>query len=135
VLSAEDRLAIREMLALYGYIVDQRQFSRTDEIFTADARYDVSDFGKGVRHGPEDIVAGWSSPAAQHPLAHYAIDVIITEDDDGTVRAICKGIGLQPDGRAHGVTYHDVVTRTADGWRIAERVAIRRDPGRIPAIS
>ena len=31
---------------------DERQFSRTGEIFTADARYDVTDFGKGVCHGP-----------------------------------------------------------------------------------
>lgn len=48
----EDRLAIRELLALYGYIIDERQFSRTGEIFTADARFDVTDFGKGVCHGP-----------------------------------------------------------------------------------
>ncbi len=50
-ISVEDRLAIRELLALYGYI-DERQSSRTGEIFTADARYDVTDFGKGVCHGP-----------------------------------------------------------------------------------
>jgi hypothetical protein len=51
-ISVEDRLAIRELLALYGYIIDERQFSRTGEIFTADARCDVTDFGKGVCHGP-----------------------------------------------------------------------------------
>jgi hypothetical protein len=51
-ISVEDRLAIRELLALYGYIIDERQLSRTGEIFTADARYDVTDFGKGVCHGP-----------------------------------------------------------------------------------
>lgn len=51
-ISVEDRLAIRELLALYGYIIDERQFRRTGEIFTADARYDVTDFGKGVCHGP-----------------------------------------------------------------------------------
>lgn len=51
-ISVEDRLAIRELLALYSYIIDERQFSRTGEIFTADARFDVTDFGKGVCHGP-----------------------------------------------------------------------------------
>jgi hypothetical protein len=50
-ISVEDRLAIRELLAPYGYIIDERQFSRTGEIFTADARYDVTGFGKGVCHG------------------------------------------------------------------------------------
>lgn len=51
-ISVEDRLAIRELLALYSYIIDEWQFSRTGEIFTADARFDVTDFGMGVCHGP-----------------------------------------------------------------------------------
>ncbi len=51
-ISVEDRLAIRELLALCSYIMDERQFSRTGEIVTADARFDVTDFGKGVCHGP-----------------------------------------------------------------------------------
>jgi hypothetical protein len=56
-LTAEDRLAIHELLALYGHVIDERQFSRVDELFTPDARYDVSDFGQGVHHGPEAIAA------------------------------------------------------------------------------
>jgi hypothetical protein len=51
-IGVEDRLAIRDLLALYGYIIDERQFRRTGEIFTADARYNVTDFGKGGCHGP-----------------------------------------------------------------------------------
>jgi hypothetical protein len=41
--------------------------------------------------------------------------VIISEDSDGTVRVICEGLGLGPDGQVGGVTYNDVVTRTAGG--------------------
>jgi hypothetical protein len=51
-IGVEERLAVRELLALYGYIIDERQFRRTGEIFTADTRPDVTDFGKGVCHGP-----------------------------------------------------------------------------------
>jgi hypothetical protein len=61
--------------------------------------------------------------------------VIISEDSDWTVLVICKGLGLRPDGQVRGVTYNDVVTRTADGWRIVERVAIGRRPDRIPEVS
>ena len=61
--------------------------------------------------------------------------MIVSEDSDGTVRVICKGLGLRPDGQVGGVTCNDVVTRTADGWRIAERVAIGRRPDRIPEVS
>ncbi len=62
-------------------------------------------------------------------------NVVVTEDGDGTVRALCKGIGLLANGRAGSVTYRDVVTKTADGWRIAERVAVLRRADRIPEIS
>jgi hypothetical protein len=61
--------------------------------------------------------------------------VIISEDSDGTVRVICEGLGLGPDGQVGGMTYNDVVTRTAGGWRIAERVAIGRRPDRMPKVS
>ena len=36
-LTAEDRIAIRELLALYGHVIDERQFSRVDELFTPTA--------------------------------------------------------------------------------------------------
>jgi hypothetical protein len=48
---------------------------------------------------------------------------------------ISEGLGLGPDGQVGGVTYNDVVTRTADGWRIAERVAIGRRPDRMTKVS
>ena len=80
-ISVEDRLAIRELLALYGYIIDERQFSRTGEIFTADARYDVT-------------------------------DVIISEDSDGTVRVICEGLGLGPDGQVGSLAATTTVAET-----------------------
>jgi SnoaL-like domain len=134
-LTADDRLAIRELLALYGHIIDERQFSRTHELFTPDARYDVSDFGQGIHHGPGAIAALWTAPGARHPLAHHTVDVIVSEDGDGTVRVLSKGIGLLADGRAGSVTYRDVVAKSAGGWRIAERVAVLRRADRIPEIS
>ena len=134
-LTVEDRLAIRELLALYGHVIDERQFSRVHELFSPDGRYDVSDFGHGVHHGPAAIAALWADPGSRHPLAHHTVDVVITEDGDGTVRALCKGICLLANGKAGSVTYRDVVTKTAGGWRIAERVAVLRRPDRIPEIS
>ena len=99
-LTVEDRIAIHELLALYGHVIDERQFSRAHELFTPDARYDVSDFGQGVHQGPAAIVMLWADPGSRHPLAHHTVDVVVTEDGDGTVRALCKGIGLLADGSA-----------------------------------
>ena len=133
-ISIEDRIAIHELLALYGHLIDERQLSRTGEVFTDDAVYDVSDFGSGVHHGPKEISALWAT-TTNHPLAHHTVDLVVTQDPDGTVRVLSKGIGLGDKGRAGSVTYRDVVRRTPQGWRISQRVAVLRRPDRIPPIT
>ncbi len=133
-ISVEDRIAIHELLGLYGHIIDERQLSRTGEIFADDAVYDVSDFGSGVHHGPAEITALWTA-TTNHPLAHHTVDIVVTQDVDGTVRVLSKGIGLSDKGRAGSVTYRDIVRRTPQGWRISWRVAVLRRPDRIPAIT
>ena len=59
----------------------------------------------------------------------------MTEDPDNTVRVVSKGTGVRNSGTVSTVIYRDIVERTAKGWRITERVAIRRRPEIIPAPS
>lgn len=127
-------IAITNLVNLYGYIVDEREFSRTHELFTEDAVYDVSDFGMGVHVGVEAIVALWRA-SDRHPLAHHATNVIVTPEGSDRAGVVSKGIGVGAKGYSGSVTYRDVVVRTAAGWRIAERVAVMRRPDRIPAES
>jgi hypothetical protein len=122
-----DILAIHQLLALYGHIIDEREWQRVGELFTADALYDMSDFGLGVMRGAAAIRALWSRPDAIHPLAHHETSIVVTEDPDGRVRVLSKGLGIGPNGRVGSVVYRDVVVRTSDGWRFAERKAqVRR---------
>jgi len=122
-----DTLAIQQLLALYGHVIDEREWWRADELFTASAVYDMSDFGLGVVHGAAAIRELWSRPDALHPLAHHATNVIVSEDPDGSVRVLSKGLGVGPNGRVGSVVYHDVVVRTDVGWRFAARRArVRR---------
>jgi hypothetical protein len=58
-----------------------------------------------------------------HPLAHHATNIIVSEDADGTVRAVSKGLGVGPQGRVGSVVYRDILERTPQGWRFAERTA------------
>jgi hypothetical protein len=132
-LTTEDILAIHQLVALYGHIIDERQFSRVHELFTESTVYDVSDFGMGVHVGTAAIAALWLASEEHHPLAHHATNIVVSEDPDGTVRVISKGIGIGRNGRAGSVTYRDVVICTADGWRIAERIARLRRAETIPA--
>lgn len=127
VLSVGDRLAIHELIALYGHIVDEHEWLRTSELFTADCRYDMTDFDLGVAVGPDEVRGMWEQ-SDQHPLAHHATNVVIDVDSDGIVRVLSKGIGVGGNGRVGSVTYRDIVTNTDAGWRIAERIGTLRRP-------
>jgi len=118
---AADILAIHQLLALYGHIIDEREWQRVGELFTATAVYDMSEFGLGVVHGAAAIRELWSARDAVHPLAHHATNIVVNADADGTVRVVSKGLGVGGDGRVGSVVYRDVVERTAAGWRFAAR--------------
>lgn len=124
-----DRLAIHELLGLYGHLIDQRRWDELDQVFTTDVVYDATDFGHAVTQSLADLHAHWTGDPSIHPLAHHATNIVVTEDADGTVRVLSKGIGVGNKGRVGSVTYHDVVVRTPRGWRLTSRRAELRRPG------
>ncbi|MBV9840087.1 MAG: nuclear transport factor 2 family protein [Sphingomonadaceae bacterium] len=132
-LTTEDRLAIHELMALYGFILDERLWDRLDRLFTPDVVYDATAFGVAPMHGIEDVRRAWSDLSI-HPIAHHATNVVIFPGDDGLARVASKGLGIDRKGRAHTIAYHDRLARTEHGWRIAQRTAIllrdgiERDP-------
>jgi 3-phenylpropionate/cinnamic acid dioxygenase small subunit len=133
-LDAADRVEIIELMARYGNIIDEREYSRTAEVFTADAVYDVSDFGFGVARGIDAIVEVWTN-SATHPLAHHITNVEVRPSGDGTIRVYSKIIAVGYKGRVGSGTYKDIVVKRPEGWRIAERVVLLRSPAAIPEIS
>lgn len=129
-LDTRDLIEIHMLLALYGHTIDERRWSELDQVFTDDIVYDATDFGLGVMRGIPAIVEAWIAPF-EHPLAHHTTNIVVTEDSDGTVRSRAKHIGPH-SGHTVYVTYHDVLRKTSEGWRIAERTARRRSPETIP---
>ena len=122
VIDPTDTLAIQELLALYGHIIDEREWHRVEELFTATAVYDMREFGLGLVHGAAAIRALWSSPDAAHPLAHHSTNVVVSAGTGSSVNVLSKGLGVGPNGRVGSVVYRDVVERTPAGWRFASRV-------------
>jgi hypothetical protein len=129
-LDVGDRLAINELLSLYGHLIDERRWDELDRVFVDDVVYDASDFDMPVTRGLAELVAEWTSDVGmtRHPLAHHATNVVITEEEDGTVLVLSKGIGVGAGGRVGSVVYRDVAVRTANGWRLASRAAHLRRP-------
>jgi hypothetical protein len=127
-LDVTDRLAIHELLGLYGHLIDQRRWDEFNLVFAPDAVVDGSDFGVAPIHSLAAIAEAMKNERNLHPLAHHATNIVITEDSDGTVRVLSKGIGVGRKGRVGSITYYDVVVRTVEGWRFAYRRAELRRP-------
>ncbi|MFC8513108.1 nuclear transport factor 2 family protein [Streptomyces sp. NPDC057257] len=125
-LALEDRLAVTELIALHGHLVDDGQLDRAHEVFTEDVVYDLSDFGQGELVG----LAAWCEAAlalgAANPVAHHVTNVVVEEVDGDRVRVRSKGLGIKADGSCGSVTYEDVVVRVAAGWRIRRRKVVAR---------
>jgi hypothetical protein len=124
-LEASDRIALHELAALYGHLLDQRRWHDLNVVFTEDLVYE------GLTHTTHSIaekVALWTSEDGikRHPLAHHITNPVVTEDADGTVRMICKGIMVRAEVAPVSIIYEDIAVRTGQGWRIAYRKATNR---------
>lgn len=119
-----DRLAINELIELYGHVIDEAEWHRLGELFTEDLVFDTSSFaGGGVVEGLAVLHAQWSAPGMRHPLAHHATNIVITALAGDRAEIVSKGIGVGRAGRVGSVTYRDMLRREPDGWRIAHRIA------------
>ncbi len=137
-----DRLDIEEVLTRYAWALDTKQFDGLDEVFTPDARIDYSSSGGIAGAFPE--VKAWLASVLPHFPAyqHLVTNKHITLDGDrATSRAEFYNpmVTSRPDGSQGiffvGGEYHDELVRTADGWRIRERVerSVWTD-GDVPAV-
>jgi hypothetical protein len=128
-LQTDDRQAITDLIHLHGHYTDSGAFERMDELFAPDAVLDLSDFGLGVRTGLAEMDEAIRAIGDGHPVGHHVTNVVLSEEGDGRVRAISKGIGIMADGRCGSVVYEDALARGPRGWRITERtIRMRRIP-------
>lgn len=126
VLSVEDRLAIYDLIALHGHLMDHGELNRLNELFTADVVYDLRDVGRGELHGIDAITDAARALGDGNPLGHHVTNAVITEVRDDEVRVLSKGIGIRSDGSSGTLEYDDIVRREVAGWRIARRRVVAR---------
>lgn len=128
-LPLEDRLAITELIALHGHLVDEGELDGLAEVFTPDVEYDLTDFDQGTLMGLTQLVDASLALGAANPVAHHVTNVVVEELPDGQVRARSKALGIRADGSCGSVTYVDTVVRVGAGWRISRR---RLEARRVP---
>jgi hypothetical protein len=128
-LTADDRLAIGETLALHGLLFDEGQLDRLDELFTSDVVYDVTHLGMAVLHGIEEIRGAALELGADNPVAHHVTNIVITSAGDDRASARSKGLAVMANGSCGSATYVDSLRRENGQWRINHRIILpRRTP-------
>lgn len=126
-LNTDDRLAIYELIALHGHLMDAGEFDRLDELFTDDFVYDVEALGFGSLKGAAAFTEASLTLGDGNPLGHHVTNALVIADEGDVATVRSKGIGIQADGTSGTVVYEDVVRRTGVGWRIARRTVIPRE--------
>jgi 3-phenylpropionate/cinnamic acid dioxygenase small subunit len=128
-MDAIDMLEIHQLLARYGHAIDDRDWTAFAVLFIPDAVIDYTQVrAPEVLHGIDDILEFFR--VVNHPSAHHVTNIVVTETD-GVVRVRSKWFAPYTRATHHpnrwaGGVYDDVVVRTEDGWKFAEKVCIGR---------
>ncbi|HEY3699339.1 MAG TPA: nuclear transport factor 2 family protein [Spongiibacteraceae bacterium] len=124
-----DRLEIQDLMVDYASAIDQKKFDELDNVFTADAYIDYRSLGGIDGRFPE--VKAWLSqvlpnfPMYYHMIGNASIKI---SGDTAQSRIICFNpmVVNLADGTNQvmyvGLWYRDKFVRTAQGWRMCERI-------------
>jgi hypothetical protein len=128
--SAEDILAIQAVVVLYGFLLDDREWDRFDQVFTEDAVVDFRDQSSQPPTGLAPIagrteIVGQFRDVLTHPYQHMLVNHVIEDVSPDEVVVRSKALLPTPGGSVADILYRDTVVRTPDGWRISYK-AIRR---------
>ena len=134
VLDGIDLIHIHQLIARYGWAIDDRDWDAFAELFAPDATIDyLGGTGRVQRKGRDAIVEWFRAGERQHPPAHHVTNIVVDEaaDPAGRVDVRSKFIApftrdAQVPKRLYGGDYHDVVVKTPDGWRFAHKHCLPR---------
>ena len=118
-LTTEDIVAVHQLFALYGHVIDERDWDSLDTIVTEDVHFDATGIGGPEFHSRAEWRAYLEKVWA--PVAHHMTNVFARpggSSDEASVHA--KFLTVMPDGTCHTGDYLDTAVRTPAGWRIRE---------------
>jgi SnoaL-like domain len=125
-----DKDAIRELLHLYCFHMDEGRFAELGALFAADGEW-IAPYRSA--RGPAEISAWLTQSVPSSPRRmHYVMNsVIAVTGDTGTAKSNYLVMVEGPDGPVPSVcgTYADLLTRGADGWLFRRRELIHAFKG------
>ncbi len=131
-LTADDRLAIHELLARYCRVIDFGLWDEFSSLFTTDC---VVDFGElmGVHEGPEGLrrLAGMIGGTGLL-MRHYNTNVIVERADGDRAQVVSYVLALTGAGAGSFMQttgrYEDEVVKQGGRWLIRRRRAVIETP-------
>jgi len=129
-LTADDRLAIHDIIAIYCHALDLGRWEEFRGLFTDDCRLDFGSL-MGVYEGPEGVRRFTDRMQALGLfMRHYTTNVVLRGDGararaESYVLAItgAPGASLTTTGR-----YEDELVKVGGGWRLRVRRALLDTP-------
>jgi 3-phenylpropionate/cinnamic acid dioxygenase small subunit len=116
-----DRVAIDQLYALYGHVMDDREWDRLSDLFAAEFVFDATALGVPLMTTFEQVRATTES-ASQAPLGHHVTNVYVESVEGDSARVRAKAIGTYAGGKAFSGVYEDTLERSDGRWRIKHRV-------------
>lgn len=126
----EDQLAIQRVITDYSAYLDARDYDGYVSLFTEDGVWANGNTRREGRDEIRDMLTGlfgevpedYVNLSSFHQISNFEIDV---DGDEAFAKSrfifVMRGEGGEPTNELSG-QYHDRLVRTADGWKIAERV-------------
>jgi hypothetical protein len=126
-LPSSELAGIRQTLAAFAHVFDNRELDLFDLVFTEDAVIELTRGAGSAKRGLEAIRA-FAASLPEGGLDHHTLDTVVFVGEDGPVRARSRYLALLSDQSVHNGDYLDEFARTPAGWRIARRISVPRIP-------
>lgn len=123
-MDVSDRIELHELPGRYGDTIDDRDWDGLGRIFTQDATFDLTDLGVPMLTGLAAI-RQFMDLDAEHPLTHMMTNIYVDERPSMATMNF-RIVALRKGGLVSTASYYDIVVKTAQGWRVRERVTTRR---------
>jgi 3-phenylpropionate/cinnamic acid dioxygenase small subunit len=125
----QDRKEIEELLYRYAWMVDKRKWELMDDVFAPGATIDYTSTG-GVKGLYRETLEWLNRALAGWPLNLHVISNIVVDFSGDIAQSRCMFMApmgrLKDDGSQdvilNGGHYYDTLQKTAEGWRISERI-------------
>ena len=123
-----DRIEINDLLIRYTVAIDEKNWELLDTVYTPDAKIDYTESG-GIKGEYPEVRAWLAKALAPFVMTQHLISNSVVElnGDSAAARTMVFNPMGTDDGKGGlrmfyvGAWYEDVLVRTAEGWRIAER--------------